>query len=232
MKVLLAKLLDILEKESIATKFAVEDFILENKEKSGKLILEILDDKYKLSKTKLAIINTQALPYIPDEDYLDSLSKILNHKNTTEGLRFNIIQKIGWRGEEAESLTKELERHLVDEGSLTGITSIALSEMNWIKTNILVPNLVKALKEEPDHSTRMAAARQLLKYDKKSTVVFNELVYSMKNDADFRVRQKIAHYLGELEKKEAIPHLEEVKTNDKHPIVRSVASRVLFDLQK
>ncbi|NHJ48836.1 MAG: HEAT repeat domain-containing protein [Asgard group archaeon] len=232
MKELTNKILDLLEEESVATRYVVEDFILANKTKSGKLILEILDDKYNLAKTKLAILNSQALPYIPDENYLSALNKILNHKNSTERLQFFIIQKIGWRGEEAEHLIPTLEKYLVKNGSLAGIASIALSEINWSNTDKLIPNLVKALNDEPDHSIRMAAARQLLKYDSVSSDVFSELVKVMKNDSDFRVRQKIAHYLGELEKKEAIPYLEEIITNDKHTLVRSVASSVLSDLQK
>ena len=42
----------------------------------------------------------------------------------------------------------------------------------------------------------------------------------------------MAHYISELRRKEAIPNLEKTVKNDKHTIVRSVASRVMKELKE
>lgn len=232
MEKIVDELLNLLEKETIKVRYLIEAFILANNQQSGKLVLELLKDKYNLPISKLSILNTQALPYIPDEDYFEVLKKMLQHKNSSDRLKFFIIQKIGWRGKYAKSLTADLEKVLEGNSFLKGITSIALSELEWEKEDVLIPNLIEALNLELEHTIRMNAARQLTKFDTTNSIVLPALVNAMETDQDFRVRQKIANYIGELNRKETIPNLEKIIKNDKHTLVRSVASRVLKELKE
>jgi hypothetical protein len=232
MQKLVDELLNLLEQETKEVNYLVESFILANKQQSDRLILELLKENYNLPISKLAILNTQALPYIPDVKYLDVLKKMFFHKNCSDKLRYIIIQKIGWRGKYAKSLIQDLVKILESNSFLKGITSISLSELDWEKKEILIPNLIEALSQETDHNVRMSAARQLTKYDSTNSEVLPAIITAMETDPDFRVRQKMAHYIGELERKETIPNLEKAVKNDKHTIVRSVASRVLKELKE
>lgn len=232
MQDLINELLDLLDKETSDTNYLVESFVLVNKKQSGKLVLELLKEKYDLTNKKLSILNEQALPYTPDEVYLEILEKLLRHRNSSNELKSLVIQKIGWRGKYAKSLTSNLVDILESNNLLKGITSIALSELEWEKKEILVPYLIEVLRKEREYTIRMNAARQLLKYDRINSDVLPALIKALEMDQDFRVRQKIAHYIGELGRKEAIPNLENAIKNDNHTLVRSVASRVINELKE
>lgn len=221
---------DIIEKEIELKAYLVEQFILENRVDSGKIILDILGEDYNLSSKSLAILNNQALPYIPDDYYMKVLETILEHKNSTDRLNYFIIQKIGWRGKYAKELIPKVVHILKRNSFLKRICSIALAEMDYEDTDTFIPYLLEALANERDRINRLSAARQLLKYVDTHEQVIPALVTAMNTDKEFQVRQKIVHYLGELKRKELLSVIKNVKNNDPHTIVRSVAMRVFEEL--
>jgi len=215
-----------IERELEERAFLVEDFILAHREQSGVIIDEIIKKEHNLEAKALAILNTQAIPYIPDDYYLPVLLKLLDHPNATLRLKFFIIQKIGWRGKYAAEALPKVEEIFDQNPFLKTIAAISLSEMGYKKMSRVIPVLINTLKLEKDYSIRMNAARQLVLHRDQDSTIVPALIAAMTNDPDFRVRQKIVHYCGENNIQAALETIEQIREQDAHPVVRSVALRV------
>ncbi|MFW9923882.1 MAG: HEAT repeat domain-containing protein [Candidatus Thorarchaeota archaeon] len=227
------ELFDAIENELKTRNYDVEIFVQNYRTEVGEIISKkVQDEKFNQNLLVLPVILGKILPYIADEYYIPILMSLLKDRNLDDRMRFQVIQKLGWRSTEAKEAIPYLVEFLKKEGMVGEIAAIALSEIGYDNFDELIPKLVSALKNNDYYIYRMNAARQLFKNKEHLMKILPDLISAFITDPDFRLRQKIARYFGEINEQIVKEVLLAAHTNDKHPIVRTVAKTSLEDLEK
>ncbi|MBN1330291.1 MAG: HEAT repeat domain-containing protein [Candidatus Heimdallarchaeota archaeon] len=227
------KLFDAIEKELKTRNYDIEVFVQKYREDIGEILYKrVQDEKFNQSLLVLPIILGKILPYIDDKHYIPILLSLLKDEQLDNRMRFQVIQKLGWRSTEAQKAIPYLLKCLNIKGPVGDISAIVLSELGYEKFDELIPNLISALKNNDYCIYRMNAARQLFKNRLFLQQVLPDLIIALNSDPDFRSRQKIARYFGEIDNEKVKEALLDAHKNDEHPIVRTVAKTSLADLSK
>ncbi|HUT80226.1 MAG TPA: HEAT repeat domain-containing protein [Candidatus Bathyarchaeia archaeon] len=222
-----------IESELKTRNFDIEIFVQNYRTEVGEILAKkVQNEKFNQNLLVLPIILGKILPYIADEYYIPILMSLLKDEKLDNRMRFQVIQKIGWRSTEAKEAIPNLIEFLKKEGPVGEIAAITLSEIGYEKFDELIPNLLSALKNNEYYIYRMNAARQLFKNKEHLIKILPNLIDALTTDTDFRLRQKIARYFGEINEQIVKEALLAAHENDEHPIVRTVAKTSLEDLEK
>ncbi|MHA1555605.1 MAG: HEAT repeat domain-containing protein [Candidatus Heimdallarchaeota archaeon] len=227
------ELFKMIEQELSRPNYVVEPFVQKNKEEVGEIILKLAqDEKLVENLILLSIIYRQVLPYLEDEHYIPILATILKYDNLDARIRFQTIQRLGWRQTQAQEAIPLIVKYLGEGNGVGDMAAIALGEMEYEKFEEIIPGLLSALKNAPYYVTRMNAARILIKNRDHLQAFLPQLIESLESDEDFRFRQKLARNFGEINIPIVKKALLKAHKNDKHPVVRTVAKTSLDDLEK
>lgn len=227
------ELFKLIEQELSRPNYVVEPFVQKNKEEVGKIVLELTqNEKLAENLILLSIIYRQVLPNLEDEHYIPILTTILKNENLDSRIRFQTIQRLGWRATKAQEAIPHIVKYLGEKNGVGDMAAIALGEMEYENFEEIIPSLLSALENAPYYVTRMNAARILIKNKDHLQSFLPQLIESLESDEDFRFRQKIARNFGEINDPKVKKALLNAHKNDKHPVVRTVAKTSLNDLEK
>jgi len=224
---------DLVQKEIATRKHVIEPYVNQNKVEVGKIIYkQVQKEQFVQNLLVLPVILGKVMPYIDDEHYIQILITILKHKSTDNRMRYQVIQKLGWRPTEAREAMPIIAEHLTNKGELGAIAAVALGEIGYENFEEILPNLLYALKNGEYYISRMNAARQLFNNEEYLPKVLPHLIEALAQDIDFRLRQKIARRFGEINQPAVKKALIAASKKDDHPVVRTVAKTSLADLEK
>jgi len=227
------ELFELIEKELSNPSYVVEPFVREHAEEVGELVLQLAQSEELVKNLiLLSIIFRQVLPYLEDEHYIAILISIMKFEEIDSRVRFQTIQRLGWRPTLAQEAIPYIMKYLGKDEGVGDMAAIALGEMEYEKFEEIIPGLKSAMKNAAYYVTRMNAARILVKNTEHLQKYLPDLIESLEKDIDFRYRQKIARYFGEINDPKVIEALTKANKNDKHPVVRTVAKTSLDDLKK
>ncbi|MGC9779348.1 MAG: HEAT repeat domain-containing protein [Candidatus Heimdallarchaeota archaeon] len=227
------ELFRLIQNEISNMKFLVETFVHENSYESGKIIFnKVQNELFVQNLLIFPVLFSQVFPHIDDEFYIPTLIEILKHKKIDTRIRLQVTRLLGWKGSEAKEAIPLLVDYFKGESEVNLFTSIALAEMGYKKSNELIPTILIALKKGKLYTTRINAARILIRDKNNLKNILPNLIDALENDQDFRVRQKMARYFGEINDPSAKKVLTKAYKSDSHPVVRTVAHTSLDDLKK
>ncbi len=227
------ELFKLIQNEISNAQFLAETFVHENSYESGKIIFnKVQNELFVQNLLIFPVLFSQVFPHIDDEFYIPTLIEILKHKKIDPRIRMQVIRLLGWKGPEAEEAIPLLVDYFKGETEVNIITAIALAEIGYEKFNELIPTILIALKKGILYTTRINAARILIRDKNNLKNILPNIIDVLENDQDFRVRQKIARYFGEINDPSVEKALIKANKTDSHPVVRTVAHTSLDDLKK
>ncbi|HUU79485.1 MAG TPA: HEAT repeat domain-containing protein [candidate division Zixibacteria bacterium] len=225
------ELFNLIEQEIVKKEYLVEEFVHKYPYEVGKIIYkQVQNNSFVKNILMFSVVIKQVLPHIADEFYIPTLTKLIKQEDLELRIRYQTIQLLGWRGNEAKEAIPFLLRNLEENVSLKQISAIALAKIGYEKFDELVPYLLSTLKNAKVYNTRMNAARLLVSHESNWQEKLPGLIDALEKDPDFRVRQKIARYFGEINEEGVKEALLKAYNEDSHPIVRTVAKTSLVDL--
>lgn len=225
------ELFNLIEQEIANKEYLVEEYVHNHPLEVGKIIYEqVQNESFVKNILMFSVVIKQVLPHIADEYYIPILIELLKQENLELRIRYQTIQLLGWRGNEAKEAIPFLLKYLEENVSLKQISAIALAKIGYEKFEELVPYLLFTLKNAKIYNTRMNAARLLVSHESNWQEKLPGLIDALEKDPDFRVRQKIARYFGEIKEEGIKEALLKAYNEDNHPIVRTVAKTSLMDL--
>ncbi|NHJ31652.1 MAG: HEAT repeat domain-containing protein [Asgard group archaeon] len=227
------ELYNLMQSEISDKKILVDAFVHKHPVEVGKILFtRVKEESFVQNPFFFPTIFQQVFPHIDDEFYIQTLIEIIKHKKIDPRIRLQTTRLLGWRKEEAKEAIPYLLPFKDGESALNQITAIALAEIGYEKFDELIPTLLVALEKGLTYITRMNAARLLKQDESYLPETLPHLIKAIEKDSDYRFRQKIARYFGEINNPDVKKALIKTQKSDKHPIVRSVASSSLKDLEK
>ena len=227
------KLFGLVEKEIGKPKYDVELFVQEYSKQVGKIIYEqVKNINFIRNNLVFPVVVKQVLPYVDDEYYVPILLEIMKHEDIDNRISFIMIQKLGWKGEEAKEAIPYLKRYLTRKDNLGDLAALSLAKIGYDNFDELLPLLISAMQKGTFYTTRMNAARLMLLERSKLQDYLPSMITALEKDPDFRFRQKISRYFGTINDPKAKAALKKTIKKDTHPVVRMVAKTSLDDLEK